>query len=320
MPRTSSRRKRPPLSPVTVRSYAGKVALALAASGAGSLREMAARPTASFARLRARYPKDSTLKQLLTAVLAAAAADTAVPAACLARWRALHAAVARGAAAARTGELTPEQAGRYVCWAAIERAARDAERAPGAHATLRASMATLLLSMVTRLYPKRADYGELAVVRPGAAAGGNRLLLPPRRGGATLVLTEFKTAAAHGEMTQPCGPAVTAQLRRSLARWPRRHAFVSAATGEPLSPGAYGRLVRDTLQAAVGEPVGVTMLRHIFISDVVVHKGARERAAVARLMMHSTREQAAYEVTRRGGRAACAGGLEAARPGLRRSL
>lgn len=292
---------RAPLSPVTAHSYARKVALALEATGAEGLAQMVAAPAASFALLRARYPTDSTLKQVLTAVLSAARAKGLRG---LAEWRRLHAQVARAAAAARTGELTPALRRRYVCWDDIVAAARAAERSAGAHATLRSSMAALLLCMVTRLLPKRSDFGDLAVVPPGAKHRGNRVLLPAR-GDATLVLTEFKTARAHGALQQPCGAEVTALLRRSLAAWPRAHAFVSARSGAPLSASSYGRLVRDTTQAALGKPVGVTMLRHIFVSDVAVYEAAPARAELARLMMHSPAEQARYNITRRDGRPVC---------------
>ena len=72
-----------------------------------------------------------------------------------------------------------------------------------------------------------------------------------------------------------------------------------------MSPGAYGSFVKDVMTKYVGKPVGVTMLRHIYISDVVIHGDEASRKEAAAKMLHSVKEQKEYVILRPGGKAVC---------------
>lgn len=287
------------LSPETRRSYSNKVAFAQSIVGAKDFAAMVRSPTA-FAKLRAHYPSDGTLRATLTAILAGIR-ETRPSSPRLVAWRARHAEVSRAAAAKHTGVITAEQGRKYVCWRTIVAAAGRQT----SHATLDESQRTVLLAMLTEMTPKRSDYGELRVVAGEDAGKGNHVVV--RRGGADLVLAEYKTAKAFGTHTERLPRGAYARLRASLKAWPRKHVFVGA-DGGPMTPSAFGGFVKRAMLAAVGKPVGPTMLRHIYISDVVRHRPEAERGAAARSMLHSDKEQAEYVLTRAGGRPVCGGG------------
>jgi len=282
----------PKISEETRRSYAAKQAFAVRVAGARSFQDMVAHPARSVDKLRAHYGASvGTLRQVLTAVLAGARSMDQAP-----EWRRIHAAISREVAAHKHGVLTPEMAAKYVCWEKIVAAARAAR----GHATLAESLETVLLAMVTALPPKRADFGDLSV----NGKDGNRLVLPSR-GDATLILTEFKTAKTHGELTERCPARLTAVVRTSLRAWPRSRLFVTA-DGRAMSPNAYGAFVRKTMLRHVGKPVGLTMLRHIYISDVVLRSDPKTPdAAAAASMLHSKKQQRGYLVLRGDGTPVC---------------
>jgi hypothetical protein len=280
--------------PETARSYSNKVAFALHVAGERTFSAMIG-SDAAYSKLRAHYKNDGTLKATLTAILAGIREKSRSHPR-LAFWRKRHAEVSSAAAAAKTGVLTKDLASKYVCWSVIRSAAK---RRAGNHDSLEDSLETLLLSFVTMIAPKRADYGDLGVNR----GRGNRVLLP-RAGGATLVLNEFKTARSHGEFREQLPSALTATLRASLKAWPRSHVFVNS-TGSPMSPSAFGKFVTATMLKHVGKPVGVTMLRHIYISDVAIRGTPEQRATTARRMLHSEKEQKEYVILRRDGRSVC---------------
>lgn len=287
------------LSAETVSSYVSKLAFAQDITKSRSFASMAAKPSDSFAKLRRHYKSDATLKQTLTALLAGLRA-TKAPASRLTEWRALHSAVSKKAAAAHDGMITDGMKSKYVCWSKIVASELAARKR---HGTLRESMDACLLALVTRLPPKRADFGELRVVKK-APRSGNAVVLPSA-GAATLVLNDYKTSKSHGTLVESMTKGLTSVLRESLRRWPREHVFVSTTNGEPLSPGAYGAFVKAAMTRAVGKAIGPTMLRHIYISDIVAHSdaAAKQRAAVS--MLHSSKEQAQYVVTLPGGRPVC---------------
>lgn len=286
------------LSRETVSSYVSKLEFARDVTGSKSFASMSGNPRRSFAKLRKHYSSDATLKQTLTAMLAAMRATNA-PRERIADWRSLHAAVSNKADAAHDGVISDSAKSTYACWTSIVAAER---RARNKHSTLRDSMDACLLALVTRLPPKRADYGELRVLKQRPRAGN--AIVMPATGHATLVLHDFKTAKSHGVLVENASPSLTSVLRASLERWPRDHVFVMAS-GSPMSPGAFGAFVKGAMSRAVGKPIGPTMLRHIYISDVAIHGGDDSRKKAAASMLHSTKEQARYVLTLPGGRPLC---------------
>ena len=285
------------LSPETRLSYTRKVDFAVKVTGATDFDAMI-RSDAAYSKLRKYYKSDNTLKATLTAVLAGIREKSRSHAS-LPKWRTRHADVSKAAARAKTGVLTEDVEKKYVCWCEIEAAAK---RAAKRHSTIEESMDAVLLALVTMIPPKRSDYGDVSVVTTDA--GGKNRVVVPKSGPTTLVLTEFKTAKSHGVHREALPAALGSLIRKSLARWPRTKLFVDSSGGA-MTPGAFGSYVKAAMTRHVGKPVGVTMLRHIYISDVVVHMADGRRTETAKKMLHSVKEQKEYVITRSGGAPVC---------------
>jgi hypothetical protein len=285
------------LAPETRLSYSRKVDYAVKISGAKDFDAMI-RSDAAYSKLRNYYKSDNTLKATLTAVLAGIREKSKTHAS-LPKWRTRHAEVSRAASKAKTGVLTKEVEKKYVCWCEIESAAKKAMKK---HSTIQESMDAVLLSLVTMIPPKRSDYGDVTVV--ARDAGGKNRVIVPKSGAATLVLTEFKTSKSHGEHREVLPTQLGSVIRKSLAEWPRKKLFVDSS-GAAMSPGAFGAYVKEAMTRHVGKPVGVTMLRHIYISDVVVHMSDVSKTETAKKMLHSVKEQKEYLITRSGGAPVC---------------
>lgn len=287
------------LSPETRLSYSRKVDYAVKISGTKDFDAMV-RSDAAYAKLRNYYKSDNTLKATLTAVLAGIREKSKTHPS-LPKWRTRHADVSKAASKAKTGVLTKDVEKKYVCWCEIVAAAK---KVANKHSTIEESMDAVLLALVTMIPPKRSDYGDVSVVARDTG-DNNRVVVPiSRRSPITLVLTEFKTSKSHGEHRETLPAKLAAVIRKSLVAWPRKTLFVDTSGGA-MTPGAFGTYVKAAMTRHVGKPVGVTMLRHIYISDVVVHMSEGSKAIAAKKMLHSVKEQKEYVITRSGGAPVC---------------
>lgn len=294
-----------PRSPETLRSYECKVGSAMKACGCSTVRQLVSAPDKSYKCLEGHYPVRSTLKQTLTAILATIGSHKKW---CeenpgkQGRWRTLHSALSKALHAPGAKPMTVKTMAKYVCWKEILGAARRAVRHADAHSSIARSLETVLLALVTSLPPKRSDYGEMLVVQKESACAGNCLVVgvKPR-----IVISDHKTSKSHGKLVEPVPKALMAVMSASLAAWPRKHLFVVQQTMRPLTPDGFGSFVKRTMLKHVGKPVGVTMLRHIFVSDVVDKMEPEQKTDMARRMLHSSSEQAGYVIRKPDGSALC---------------
>ena len=301
-----------PISPETKKSYTYKVGAAMDACNVDTFESLARYPDASIKMLESKYPKNSTLKQTVTSVLTTIAADKEwclENEDCQRKWREYHAKLAKETS--RSGPKEMDDASlmeKYVCWPKIVHASQRACRSSVRHDTLETSMETVFLAMITMLPPKRSDFGSMRVLHADAGLSRtpkNYVQLGP--GPAVfIVIGEHKTSKSHGELVEKAPVKLANQIKASLERWPREYLFVTGA-GNPMSSNSYGAFVKKTMIKYVGKPIGTTMIRHIFISDVVAHlESASEKKTVAARMLHSVSEQKGYVIKRTNGSDVCA--------------
>jgi len=295
-----------PRSPETIRSYMCKVRTALKICSATTVAEMVGAPATSYRALEAAYPQRSTLKQTLTAILSTIGANEAW---CLAhpskqaKWRGFHALLSKTLHTTGAKVATTHTLGKYVCWKTIKAVASRLARDPTAHDTLASSQECLLFAVVTQLPPKRSDYGDMLIVDDATHCRGNCIVVS---GSPRILIRDHKTTKSHGVLEERVPSQLLKIVRASLATWPRTHLFVSRGGKQsPLTADGFGSFVKRTMSKHLGKPVGVTMLRHIFISDVVSKLPKDARAEMARRMLHSTAEQERYVVTHPGGAPIC---------------
>ena len=295
-----------PRSPETLKSYECKVRSAMKVCECNAVASMVSAPEKSFRCLETHYTVKSTLKQTLTAILATIGAHKKwcqSNEATRLKWRGYHSSLSKSLHAPGAKEITTKIMAKYVCWKDILAAARRACSNPSAHLTLADSLECVLLSLVTNVPPKRSDYGEMALVSDKrAACRGNCIVLRQRP---QMIIADYKTSKSYGQLVENLPKQFVDVLTKSLAAWPRDYLFVIQKTMGPLSPDGFGSFVKRTMKKHVGKPVGVTMLRHIFVSDVVAKLDKEGKAEMARRMLHSTAEQAGYVITQPNGKPIC---------------
>ena len=163
----------------------------------------------------------------------------------------------------------------------------------------RLSQDYLLLLLMVDVPPKRADLGELRVVRgPQAAPKNGNYVSVPDKGQATLVLRDFKTAKKYTRIEDVLPDHVSEAIRESLSMFPRAYLFTSYTGDQPLSAGVYADMVKRVFKRHTGKPAGINALRHAYITQMADHGKVTlgELNAMAKSMGHSPAMQNQYQV------------------------
>jgi hypothetical protein len=300
-----------PISPETRKSYTYKVGSAMKACKSDTFEDMVMSPEKSMKMLEKKYDKVSTLKQTLTSVLATLSSNKEWcnrNSDCQRTWKQYHAALAKkaGEISKHPKSMDDDKINRtYVCWSAIMRASARALRKPDKHDTLERSMESVFLSMITQMPPKRSDFGSIALKDMDYEGTIKNYLKVSDTEPLVIVIGEHKTSKTHGALKERCSTKLTNVIRESLRRWPRDYLFVTKK-GNAMSSNAYGNFVKRTMKTHVGKSIGTTMIRHIYISDVVSHlESKKDKKSIADSMLHSVAEQKRYVVRKLDGQDIC---------------
>lgn len=196
-------------------------------------------------------------------------------------------------------KLTERQKEKYVSYDRIREAFARMNRGDP-HSTRKDSLRFVLLALVLDLPPTRADFGELHVASKEINRGDmNYIVVHPRssrkeyyHANSYVVLNRFKTAKYFGRTELELSEKTADIVRASLRRWPRKYLFVDSK-GNPFTKGEYSQFVRSSFEALVGRSIGISLLRHVFLSEEanLEKLSGHERARLARQMMHSTAQQ-----------------------------
>ena len=257
-------------------------------------------PDVYYEKLRAAYESITTRKNLLTLVMALFREDeelrkTAADA--YARWKKLHEDLARlQEARVRRSEPADKQVKKYTSFEEIE-AKYDELARRGPHDTLRNSMKFLLLSFIKHIRPKRADLGALRVYteKDPRHTDENYIVLRTK-GSSFLVMNLYKTSKYYQTVEEDLPEGLTRDIRASLSRHPRDYIF-QKSDGKPYSNSVYATYVRRTFEELFGRATGVSLLRHIYITEKLDFDDMtlEERDEEAKLMLHTAGLQQAYK-------------------------
>jgi hypothetical protein len=185
-----------------------------------------------------------------------------------------------------TQTLNESQMANFVDWTDIL-ALQDRLR------TSPMSRAYLIVSLYTLNNPVRADYGAMEVFpRMSATRTGNELIWGKNP---KFVFRVYKTAKTYGTVVLP----VSAPLKAVIQAW------FDSLGGTPkyllgdrsYSSTIFARMVADTFETLLKKPVGVSLLRHSFITHIYpTLKTIAQKEAVAKSMLHSRDLQEKYRV------------------------
>ena len=149
----------------------------------------------------------------------------------------------------------------------------------------------LVVSLYTLNPPVRADYGEVEVhTRRSKTRTGNELIWNTKP---VFVFRKYKTAKTYGTVELP----IEAPLVEVIRQWFEVLGGVPKyLLGETASnPNTFAVFVADTFRRYTGKDIGVSLLRHSFITHIYPSLRSRERKdAMARRMLHSTDRQELY--------------------------
>lgn len=282
----------------------------LSESLGASMYDIAKDPAVYYPQIKRLYTEDSTRKNVVIAIMVIfkhigdmlskkkAAYDA---------WKATHADLT-DAEESRYKKNKPKQSqeDNYLSFAEIEEKYNSLKDATP-HANKKSSQEFLLLSIALHLRPKRADLGNVAIIKAGTklSPSKNYLVMDgPSR--SILVLHDFKTAKKYERILEPLTEELYGDIRASLDSHPRKWLF-SDRTGGPYSKNGYSQFVLRSFSHVFGKRVGVTMLRHIYVSERLdFNKMTQEELdGEAHLMGQSPDLQRKYRWVMRRGECEC---------------
>jgi hypothetical protein len=275
-----------------------------------SMYDIAKDPKAYYPEIKKLYTEDSTRKNIVIAMLVIfkhiddmlrkkkPSYDA---------WKEIHAGLCE-AEETRYKKNKPKQsqADNYLSFDEIETKYKEL-KANDPHLTKKSSQEFVLLAIALYLRPKRADLGNVAIIKSHAklSPSKNYLVLDGKTK-SILVLHDFKTAKKYERIIEPIPTDLYEDIKDSLEKHPRRWLF-SDRTGGSYSKNGYSQFVLRSFSHVFGKRVGVTMLRHIYVSERLdFNKMTQEELdGEAQLMGQSPDLQRKYRWVMRKGECDC---------------
>jgi hypothetical protein len=263
------------------------------------LQDVFADPDVYYPKLQAAYPSLTTRKNMLTVILVLFREDAALKSntGAYERWKKLHDDLTKlQEAKVKRSEPEDKQIENYTSYEEIEQKYAELnKRAP--HTTERKSMQFLLLSILVHLRPKRADLGSIHIYREtDPRKTDENYIVLRKRGASYLVMNLYKTSKYHQTVEEDLPEGLVRDIETSLARFPRLYLF-RKDDGEPMSNNTYTVFVKKTFEEYFGRSTGVSLLRHIYISEKLEFDDMtlEEQEEEAKLMLHTSGLQRRYK-------------------------
>jgi len=152
----------------------------------------------------------------------------------------------------------------------------------------------VILALYTLMPPVRLDYGEMKIVPVEPAEPvGNYLVWSAQHKKPYFYFSEYKTFKVYGVIKIQLSPALVKVLNEWLA-YPNQY-LLEDRSGNPLGASALGQLIISTFQKHSDKKVGVSMLRHSYISYIRAKElPIKKSDALAHQMMHSPKMSMIY--------------------------
>lgn len=257
-------------------------------------------PETYYSKLQAVYPSLTTRKNILTVILVLYREDKDMQikyATEYERWKKLHDDLARlQDAKVKRSEPDDKQIAQYTSYEEIE-SKYELLKKRSYHDSERHSMQYVLLSILVHLRPKRADLGSLHIYyeKDPRRTDMNYIVLRAK-GTSYLVMNMYKTSQYYQTVEEDMPDRLVKDIQTSLSRWPREYIF-RKDDGEPMSNNTYSAFVKSTFRDFFGRATGVSMLRHIYITEKVNYEDMtlQEQEDTAKLMLHTSGLQRKYK-------------------------
>ncbi len=159
----------------------------------------------------------------------------------------------------------------------------------------------LLLSFYTLIEPIRADYFATEIVSPTQTpTEENYIVLAPSVSAPTsaqLMVQDFKTKQRYRAIENQIPQELLSELIESLKLCPRKYLFTTPENPQqPFNRKLFSNWACRTLTRTLKQPMTLTALRHIYISNKIQSKTpTQELKEIAKKMGHSRDMQRVYE-------------------------
>jgi hypothetical protein len=163
------------------------------------------------------------------------------------------------------------------------------------------SIERLLLSFYTLIEPIRADYFATEIVSPSQnPIEENYIILAPSVSSPTaaqLMVQDFKTKQKYRAIENQIPQELLSELIESLKLFPRKYLFTTPENPQqPFTRKLFSNWACRTLTRILKQPMTLTALRHIYISNKIQSKTpTSELKEIAKKMGHSRDMQRIYE-------------------------
>jgi hypothetical protein len=284
----------------TLNSYLNRIKTLRSKLDNAELHSILIDPETYYPMLQKQYPSLTTRKNLLTPILALYREDDALsrenPLA-YERWKKLHDDLTKlQEAKIRRSEPEEKQISKYTSYEEITAKYEELKKR-GYHDTERHSLQYLLLSILVHLRPKRADLGSVRIYKEkDPRSTSENYIVLRSRGSSYLVMNLFKTSKYYQTVEEEIPEGLKRDIETSLARHPREFLF-RKDDGEPMSNNTYSVFVKKTFEDFFGRATGVSLLRHIYITEKLEFDDMtlEEQNAEAKLMLHTSGLQRKYK-------------------------
>jgi hypothetical protein len=256
-------------------------------------------PQDTYTALQKAYPALTTRKNVITALLVILREDPAFSAneELRQQWKTFHENLGRHQdAKAKRSEPEDKQIEKYTSFEEIESMYQTLKKQQP-HQTQRRSFQFVLLSVLLHLRPKRADLGAVQIFREKDPARSDINYLVLRyQGNSFLSMHVYKTSKYHSTVDEDIPEGLKRDIEESLKRWPREYLFTKEDK-QPMSNNTYAAFVRSTFEDLFGKATGVSLLRHIYISEKLDldNMTLEEQEEEARYMLHTSGLQRRYK-------------------------
>lgn len=256
-------------------------------------------PLASYKEIQAYYPNVSSRKSVLTVILVLFKHSPELQETHQAQqkeWMKHHDNL-NGFQEAQLAKNQPtlKQLSTYTSFEEIDLKYKELKK-DDPHSTLLDSQYFLFLSICLAFPPKRADYWGMKIYynKDPNIRGENYVVLHPSTP-SYFVFTRFKTDKTYMRVDETIPKPLFKDIQDSLRRHPRDYLFVNRL-GKPYGDSnAFRKFVARAFETLFGKTTGVTMLRHVYITEKVdLNQTTEDLNNIARQMMHSTSLQRKY--------------------------
>ena len=286
-------------NPKTLENYQSRLRGLLKKVPNTSLKEILEHPEIHYAKIQQGYPSLTTRKNVLTVFLVLFREDEELKKQeeAYTKWKKLHDDLFKmQEARIRRSEPEDKQVAQYPSFEEIEAKYKELKKRTY-HDTERHSMQYLLISILVHIRPKRADLGSIRIYRDkDPRKTDENYIVLKQTGTSYLVMNLYKTSKYYQTVEEDLPEGFVRDLEQSLTRWPREYLF-RKDDGEPMSNNTYTVFVKTTFQDLFGRATGVSMLRHIYITEKLNFDNMtlEEQSEEAKLMMHTSGLQRQYK-------------------------